>query len=248
MEPKFNERPEITCLMISSVDGKGTGDFLFHKSTEYSLYKYFEQETKLGVNGYILGTKTLLSDYAPQNYKPDLSKFSNSTISKNEDYIAKEKGEFYVIAFDIEGEIPWKENKGKFLEEFGRKQVSHIFEVVTEKASKEYLAYLRSIGITYIIGGKEEFDIEYVLKRLKKDFGMNKILLEGGPTINSSFFNKNLVDKIILYQVPLLGNKDDSPVFGKINMKELSLQSIEMLDDKQTLMFQYEVKNNNKIP
>ena len=61
MEPKFNERPEITCLMISSVDGKGTGDFLFHKSTEYSLYKYFEQETKLGVNGYILGTKTLLS-------------------------------------------------------------------------------------------------------------------------------------------------------------------------------------------
>ena len=72
---------------------------------------------------------------------------------------------------------------------------------------------------------------------------MNKILLEGGPTINSSFFNKNLVDKIILYQVPLLGNKNDLQVFGEINMKELSLQSVEMLDDKQTLRFQYEVKN-----
>ena len=119
-----------------------------------------------------------------------------------------------MIAFDIEGEIPWKENKGKFLDAFGRKQVSHIFEVVTEKASKEYLAYLRSIDITYIIGGKEEIDIKYVLKRLKNEFGMNKILLEGGPTINSSFFNKNLVDKIILYQVPLLGNKNDSQVFG----------------------------------
>ena len=243
MESEKNERPEITCLMISTVDGKGTGDFLFHKSTECSLYKYFEQETKLGIQGYILGTNTLLTDYAPKNYKPDLSKFSNTNISKAEDYIAKEKGDFYVIAFDIEGEIPWKENKGKFLDEFGRKQVSHIFEVVTEKASKEYLAYLRSIDITYIIGGKEEIDINYVLKRLKNEFGMNKILLEGGPTINSSFFNKNLVDKIILYQVPLLGNQNDSQVFGEINMKELSLMSVEMLDDKQTLMFQYEVKN-----
>ena len=243
MESEKNERPEITCLMISTVDGKGTGDFLFHKSTECSLYKYFEQETKLGIQGYILGTNTLLTDYAPKNYKPDLSKFSNTNISKTEDYIAKEKGDFYVIAFDIEGEIPWKENKGKFLDEFGRKQVSHIFEVVTEKASKEYLAYLRSIDITYIIGGKEEIDINYVLKRLKNEFGMNKILLEGGPTINSSFFNKNLVDKIILYQVPLLGNKNDSQVFGEINMKELSLMSVEMLDDKQTLIFQYEVKN-----
>ena len=72
---------------------------------------------------------------------------------------------------------------------------------------------------------------------------MNKILIEGGPTINSSFFNHNLVDKIILYQVPLLGNKDDYPVFGQINMKELNLKSMEMLDDKQTLMFQYEVNN-----
>jgi riboflavin biosynthesis pyrimidine reductase len=243
MESEKNERPEITCLMISTVDGKGTGDFLFHKSTECSLYKYFKQETKLGIQGYILGTNTLLTDYAPRDYKPDLSKFSNTNISKTEDYIAKEKGDFYVIAFDIEGEIPWKENKGKFLDAFGRKQVSHIFEVVTEKASKEYLAYLRSIDITYIIGGKKEIDINYVLKRLKNEFGMNKILLEGGPTINSSFFNKNLVDKIILYQVPLLGNKNDSQVFGEINMKELSLQSVEMLDDKQTLMFQYEVKN-----
>ena len=243
MASEKKDRPEITCLMISTVDGKGTGDFLFHKSTECSLYKYFAQETKLGIQGYILGTNTLLTDYAPKNYKPDLSKFSNTNISKTEDYIAKEKGDFYVIAFDIEGEIPWKENKGKFLDEFGRKQVSHIFEVVTEKASKEYLAYLRSIDITYIIGGKEEIDIKYVLKRLKNEFGMNKILLEGGPTINSSFFNKNLVDKIILYQVPLLGNQNDSQVFGEINMKELSLLSVEMLDDKQTLMFQYEVKN-----
>ena len=242
MESISNELPEITCLMISSVDGKGTGEFLFHKSTINSLFHYFEQETKLGIQGYILGTKTLLSDYAPQNFKPDLSKFKGTNINKNEDFIAKEKGEYYIIAFDIEGEIPWKENKGKFLDEFGRKQVSHIFEVVTEKASKEYLAYLRSIDISYIIGGKDEIDLKYALKKLKNDFGMNKILLEGGPTINSSFFNQNLVDKIILYQVPLLGNKDDYSVFGEINTKELILRSSEILDDKQTLLFKYDVK------
>ena len=237
-----NDLPEITCLMISSVDGKGTGDFLFHKSTECSLYKYFGLETKLGIQGYIMGTRTYLSDYAPKNYKPNLSKFSGINISKTEDFRAKEKGKYYAIAFDIEGEIPWKENKGIFLSEFGRKQTSHILEVVTQKASNEYLAYLRSIDIPYIIGGREEIDIEYVLKKLKKEYGMNKILLEGGPTINSSFFNKNLVDKIILFHVPLLGNSKDKPVFGEINMKELIFEDVEVLDDKQTLMLKYKVK------
>ena len=237
-----SDLPEITCLMISSVDGKGTGDFLFHKSTECSLYKYFGLETKLGIQGYIMGTNTYLSDYAPQNYKPDLTKFSNTNISKNEDYRSKEKGEYYAIAFDINGEIPWKKNKGVFLGEFGRKQVSHIFEVVTEKASIEYLAYLRSIDIPYIIGGKEEIDIAYVLKKLKKDYGMNKLLLEGGPTINSSFFNQNFVDRIILFHVPLLGNSGDKNVFGEINMKELIFENVEILDDKQTLMLTYKVK------
>ena len=237
-----NDLPEIICLMISSVDGKGTGDFLFHKSTECSLFKYFGLETKLGIQGYIMGTKTYLSDYAPRNYKPDLSKFTNTNISTTEDYIPKEKGEYYAVAFDIEGEIPWKKNKGIFLGEFGRKQVSHILEVVTEKASKEYLSYLRSIDIPYIIAGKEEIDIGYALKKLKKDFGMNKILLEGGPTINSSFFNNNFVDNIILFHVPLLGNSGDKPVFGEINMKELIFESVEVLDDKQTLMLKYKVK------
>ena len=237
-----NDLPEITCYMISTVDGKGTGDFLFHKSTECSLFKYFGLETKLGIQGYIMGTNTYLSDYAPKNYKPDLSKFSNTKISKTEDFIAKEKGEYYAITFDINGEIPWKENKGIFLGAFGRKQVSHILEVVTEKASKEYLAYLRSIDITYIIGGKEEIDIGYVLKKLKKDFGMKKILLEGGPTINSSFFNQNFVDKFMIFQVPLLGNSGDKSVFGEIKMKELIYESVEVLDDKQTLLLTYRVK------
>jgi riboflavin biosynthesis pyrimidine reductase len=237
-----SDLPEITCLMISTVDGKGTGDFLFHDATLCSLYKYFGLETKLGIQGYIMGTKTYLSDYAPKNYKPDLSKFSNTNISKSEDFKAKEKGEYYAIAFDIDGEIPWKENKGVFLGEFGRKQVSHILEVVTEKASKEFLAYLRSIDIPYIIGGKDQIDIAYVLKKLKKEYGMNKILLEGGPTINSSFFKENFVDKFILFKVPLLGNSGDKSVFGDINMKELIFEKVEVLEDKQTLMLTYRVK------
>ena len=237
-----NDLPEITCLMISSVDGKGTGEFLFHRATECSLFKYFGLETKLGIQGYIMGTNTYLSDYAPKNYKPDLSKFANTNISKTEDFMPKEKAEYYAVAFDINGEIPWKENKGKFLPEFGRKQVSHILEVLTENASKEYLAYLRSINIPYFIAGKDEIDIAYALKRLKKDFGMNKILLEGGPTINSAFFNGNYVDKIILFHIPLLGNEEDAPVFGKIKMKELIFEDVEVLEDKQTLMLKYKVK------
>ena len=71
---------------------------------------------------------------------------------------------------------------------------------------------------------------------------MNKILLEGGPTINSSFFKENFVDKFMLFQVPLLGNSGDKSVFGEINMKELIYENVEVLDDKQTLLLTYRVK------
>ena len=69
---------------------------------------------------------------------------------------------------------------------------AHIIEVLTEKAPKPFIAYCKSIGISYIFAGKEDIDLKVALKKLKKYFGINKLAVCGYRP--ESCFNK--IEKI----------------------------------------------------
>ena len=49
---------------------------------------------------------------------------------------------------------------------------SHIIKVMTENVKDEYLAYLKSIGVSYIICGKGDIDINNSLEKLRLKFGI----------------------------------------------------------------------------
>jgi len=54
----------------------------------------------------------------------------------------------------------------------------------------------------------KKLDLNDALKQLKKE-GINKILIEGGGTINYSLFSLNLIDKLIVFIFPfIIGGKD----------------------------------------
>lgn len=74
----------------------------------------------------------------------------------------------------------------------------HVIEVLTEKASKPFIAYLKSIGISYIFAGKDDIDLTLALKKLKNFFRIKKIAFCCGSGINGSFYNQNLYDQLYL--------------------------------------------------
>lgn len=77
----------------------------------------------------------------------DLSQYDASNIGY-EDWLPEVEAETWSVAFDRKGKDGWPVN---YFEYNGHKM--HAIEVVTRQAKKEYLAFLRSMGIPYIVSG-----------------------------------------------------------------------------------------------
>lgn len=90
--------------------------------------------------------------------------------------------------------------------------------LTTEKGGeKEKIEYIRSAGKECIICGEDSVDFEAVFKILENEYNINSIMLEGGGNLNWSLFEKDLVDEIILMQLPVIigGESNVSLVDGK---------------------------------
>ena len=55
------------------------------------------------------------------------------------------------------------------------------------------------------------------LKKLKKNFGIERLAVCGGSGINGSFYNENLYDQLDIVMVPIVGENEGLPLFGGAN-------------------------------
>lgn len=149
------------------------------------------------------------------------------------DYIAM-KHNYYAVSFDTCGKVGWTDSK--IHDDDPGYDDCHIIEVLTEKTSKEMLAYYRSIGVSYIFAGKESIDIKLALSKLYSIFGIRKLLLEGGSIINGAFLREKVVDELSLVVAPVIADKDDNPLFMDSEICELNLVSAETMADGSVWM------------
>ena len=221
---KKPNRPYIICHMLTSLDGKVTGNFLDDKKIEHLIEEYYKIHSEFKADAFACGKNTFLEGFVKDN-KIDLTKYSNIKINKNEDYIYEKISDFkfFAVCFDRKGSLAWKENALKVYNN------SHVIEVMTEQVKEEYLAHLRSIGISYIICGKDDINLEECLEKLRMKFGIKLLLLEGGSLLNGSFMKAGVIDEISLVQCALTGEKDDKPLFNEGNIECYHLESFKQL-------------------
>ena len=221
-------RPYIICHMLTSLDGKVTGKFLEDKKIEYLIEEYFRIHSELKGDAFACGKNTFLEGYIKDN-KGDLTKFKDTKINKNEDYIYEKISEckFFAVCFDRKGSLFW--NKNSLEDDLPQYNGSHIIQVMTNKVSVEYLAFLRNLGISYIICGEDDIDLEVCLEKLRMKFGIKVLLLEGGSLINGSFMKAGVIDEISLVQCPITGEKDDKSLFNEGNIESYSLEELKPL-------------------
>lgn len=109
-----------------------------------------------------------------------------------------------------------------------------IVAVLTEAASDDHLAELRRDGISYIFAGKSELDLPLAVERLGADFGIKRLLLEGGGGINGSFLSAGLIDEMSLMILPVADGATGAPtLFDRAGGAGvgLTLQSVEQLEN-----------------
>lgn len=191
------DRPYIICHMVTSLDGKVTGDFLGENAYSGLIEDYYRIHREYGADGFLCGRVTMEGSFPQPSVSP--AAYDGSSIAR-EDYIA-EKAAFYAVSIDPKGKLWW--NDRAIADSDEGYDGAHIIEVLTECVHDDFLAHLRDKGVSYLFGGKTELNLPLVVQKLKQLFGMETLLLEGGGIVNGSFLQEDLIDEISLVVVPV---------------------------------------------
>lgn len=82
---------------------------------------------------------------------------------------------------------------------------------VSEIASSERIDAIRATGAEVVVCGETEVDLPLLLEILYEQYGVRKMMVEGGPTLNYHMLHHCLVDEIRLIHLPFIVGGDDTP-------------------------------------
>lgn len=72
----------------------------------------------------------------------------------------------------------------------------HVIALLGRNVGDAHLAELAADGISYVVAKGAEIDLAAMLETLNHAFGIKRLLLEGGGSVNGSFLAAGLVDEV----------------------------------------------------
>lgn len=240
---KYENRPYIICHILSSVDGRISGSLFNAPETRQAQQVYSDIRKDYDCAAVLNGTVTCAQIYS-DGYAGDLPKAGGEVV--REDHIADTNPGKYVVCVDTEGVLGWH---GNTVERGGQK--NHVIEILTEKVPDDYIYYLRQLDISYIFAGKDALDIPLAMKKLKKLFDIDSLMITGGGMIDWSFLQEGMMDELSLVVSPVAGGeKDAASVFDRSEFALGGAVSLELSDVKKyengILWLNYNVKNHGR--
>ena len=223
--------------MLTALDGKIDGKFFAMPETLPALKKYGEIRQIYDCKATIYGTTTVAEGYSDGNLTepPTCEK-----VYPREDFIADKSAENYIISLDPRGVLKWG---SAYLEKKNRPK-AHVVEVLTDGVADGYIGYLRGLGVSYIFAGNDTIDCGLLLKKLKAQFGLERVMLAGGGVTNQSFAAAGLIDELSLVISPTADGDSGSASlfetggFSAPSPKAYRLKAVEQIE-KDTLWIRY---------
>lgn len=197
-------RPFIVCHMLTALDGKITGPYMKSQAVEGAFEAYERINASYHPQAWLCGRVTTDENFTFYE-KPALDE--NAPTVPPGDYVAMRKAAMYYVSVDASGKIGWQSNSLTYED----RPNAHIIEVLTDKAGNAYRAFLRKLGISYIIAGQDQLDCKLAAEKLKSLFQIDTLMLSGGGFINWSFLQAGLVDELSLVIAPLADGENDTP-------------------------------------
>lgn len=218
----MTNRPYIICHMVTSLDGKVTGKFLYTPAREKATDLYYQINQDYKADAFACGRVTMEGSFTGGWY-PDLSEYIPAYSPM--DYLVDGLEGFFAVAFDPHGVLGWKSNT--ILDEDPGYGGAQIIEVLTHQVDRRYLHYLQTMDIPYIFAGDTEIDVEEALFKLKTYFGIQKLLLEGGSILNGAFQRAGVIDELSLVVAPIVADAGDKPLFMDSALEKYSLEDVQ---------------------
>lgn len=113
---------------------------------------------------------------------------------------------------------------------------AEIILFTTSQTSKGDIDWLQRQGVKVFVVGDERVDLTNAMQRLALE-GIQRILVEGGGTLNNELLRLNLIDEICVYIAPLIFGGKDCPTFvegqgfNEENAIRLNLSNVDQMVD-----------------
>lgn len=213
---KPSRRPYVVCHMAPSVDGRIVTSRW--KDASKLTAEYERTAATFDADAWMIGRVSM----EPYAGKARVPKGRVERVPRT-DHVARRDASSYAIALDPSGKLRWESSS---IDD------EHVISVLTESVSDAYLAFLRAKGVSYVFGDAKEIDLARVLATLKRSFGIERLLLEGGGKINGSFLAAGLVDELSVLVAPFADGSMGTPTLfddasGKGKARKLELLSVE---------------------
>ena len=89
-------------------------------------------------------------------------------------------------------------------------EVAPTVIAVSERAPADRIRAFKEKGAEVVVAGKDRVDFVELLKKLKQ-MGIEKLMVEGGSSVNWELIKNDLVDEIRLIHLPVVVGGDDVP-------------------------------------
>lgn len=214
--------------MMSSVDGRlltsrYTPPF-DGRSIDDVVESYFDISSELKSDAILIGRTTVQEFSLPQSFE-------------NKGYNPTENPVNFKGNLSRKNTVVLIDPKGKILYEGEYSQTDNYITILSEQVSEEYLNHLKERGISYIFAGPEGNDLVKAVNALYEEFGIGKLLVEGGGFVNGAFLKAGLLDELSLMIYPGIDGLSGKPsIFeykGEADEKPATGQALELLSVKR---------------
>lgn len=196
-----SQKPYIICHMMMSVDGRIDCGMTAKIA---GVDEYYETLDALKTDSSLSGRVTAELEMADGKF---VLKGSGEAFGK--EGFSKKRTGGYQIVVDTKGSLRWKDD---------RESDSPLLIVTAENVAKEYLDYLDLQGISWIACGKDRIDLVRTSEILFTEFGVERLAVVGGGTINAAFLAAGLLDEVSILLGPAIdGRKGMTATFDGLS-------------------------------
>ena len=217
-------RPQVVCHMLVSLDGRihpsrWTASPDGDRKAWSAAYEKVHEE--LAGDAWLVGRTTMAEMAKGEPHPP-----TKPGAVDRPHHFARRDADGYAVALDRSGKL-----------HFGAPDIGgdHVVVLLGRDVPDSHLAELAGDGISYVVADDADMALGPLLEVLRRELGIERLLLEGGGHINGSLLADGLVDEISLLVAPAVDGGDGiTGVFdaGKAigNKARLSLADCRTLD------------------
>lgn len=212
-------KPYIVCHMMTALDGRIDCAMT---SKLKGVDEYYQTLNALNTPTTLSGRTTAQLEMAEGIYESkNQEKYGQDGFSKKVDMNG------YEAIVDTKGTLKWTDQKDS---------EKPLVVITSQQVTKEYLDYLDSLSISWIVSGQDHIDLKQAVEILATHFGVGRMAIVGGGTINGGFLSSGLLDEISILLAPGIdGRKGMAAVFDGLPMNtepyQLRLVKVETYDD-----------------